>query len=125
MNKYLEKTAAIGERLGKVDEPMKAKKPGSELTRGAKTLFDKALLKQAFFGMSADTQKDLVNTGTIGALGTATGFAAHKGMTALPKVFGEGAKMHNAKIMAVSGLAGLAADYAGVKANNAINKKIS
>jgi hypothetical protein len=123
MNKYLEKAAELSERLGKVDEAPKAKKPGSELVRGSKTLFDRAMLKKA--DMDPNIKKDLVNTGTIGALGTATGFAAHKGMTALPKIFGEGAKLHNAKIMAVSGIAGLAADYAGVKLNNAVNKNIS
>jgi acetyl-CoA carboxylase carboxyltransferase component len=69
-------------------------------------------------------KQELINTGVIAGLGTATGFAAHKAMNSAPKMFGQGAKFHNAKIMALSGAAGLAADYAGVKLNKQINKHV-
>lgn len=127
MNKYLEKIAGLEPvrkdvTMGKVKEKPPITAPGSKLTHGAKTLFSRALLKAA---QETSHKQELVNTGVIAGLGTATGFATHKAIAAMPKVFGQSAKFHNAKIMALSGAAGLAADYAGVKLNKQINKRIS
>jgi hypothetical protein len=140
MNKYLEKIASLNfdmntqgriksagmivkkdVSLGKVKEPAPITAPGSKLIRGAKTLFTRALYKAA---QDLTHKQELLNTGVIAGLGTATGFGAHKLMNSMPKVFGQGAKLHNAKIMALSGAAGLAADYAGVKLNKQINKHV-
>lgn len=130
MNKYLEKLAGLtidkDTHVGRVDEPLKAKAPGTKLTTGAKTLFSKALLHKVAAQATAETtgKQDAINTGVIGGLGAVAGFAAHKGMKAAPGLFGEATRFHNPKLLAVSGAAGLAADYAGLKINKQINKHV-
>jgi hypothetical protein len=130
MNKYLEKIAGMigpDAKVGKVDKPLPAVAPGSKLASGAKTLFNKALLKSAKIQTltgEPTAKQDIVNTGVIGGLGAISGYAANKGMEAAPKLFGQGVRMRNAKLLAVGGAAGLAADYAGLKINNAINKHV-
>lgn len=131
MNKYLEKIAGmsfpnlaskgVGAKLGKVAKPPKAVSPGSKLVHGDKTLLSAALHKAAQEQQS-NWKHDAIDTGIIGGIGGVTTFGVNK---AAPKIIGEGTgKIHNAKLFALGTAAGLAADYAGVKLNKAINKHV-
>jgi hypothetical protein len=124
MNRYIEKIAGMvgpDATVGRVDKPAPIVSPGSKLTSGAKSLFNRALYKAA---EQTTGTKDAINTGVIGTLGAGAGFGANKAMNAAPKIFGEGARFHNTKLLAVSGAAGLAAGYAGIKLNKVINKHV-
>jgi hypothetical protein len=120
MNKYLEKIASIGERIGKVAKPPKGVSPGSNLVKGDKTILNAALHKAA--QDQTNWKHDAIDTGIIGGLGGATSYGVNK---MAPKIIGNGmGKMHNAKLFALGTAAGLAADYAGVKLNKAINNDV-
>jgi hypothetical protein len=131
LNKYLEKIAGmafpnlasrgVGARLGKVAKPSKVVSPGSKLVRGDKTLLSAALHKAAQ-EQESNWKHDAIDTGIIGGIGAGTGFGVQK---LSPKIIGEGAgHMHNAKLLALTGATSLAADFAGVKLNKAINKHV-
>jgi hypothetical protein len=126
MNIYLEKIAEVKIRkdvtLGKVQKPEPITAPGSKLIHGAKTLLNRALLKAA--EEQESHKKDIINTAVIGGLGGVGTLATNKIMKASPNVFRETSKLHSAKVMALGTGIGLAADYAGLKLNKAINKHV-
>lgn len=142
MNKYLEKIASLeidldehgrikvasmqidkGTHLGQVAKPEHIVSPGAKLSEGAKTLFNKALHKVAstFQERNPNWKHDAIDTGVIGTLGAGTGFAVNK---LSPRLIGTSGKMHNAKLLALTGATSLAADYAGVKINKMISKHV-
>lgn len=142
MNKYLDKIASLETELnddgtikvanmnirkdthmGHVLAPEQVRFPGAKLSQGAKTLFDRALLKSAstFQEQHPNWKHDAIDTGVIGSIGAATGFATHK---LAPKIIGEGGRFHDAKYLALSGVTSLAADYAGVKLNKMISNHV-
>lgn len=142
MNKYLEKIANLDidldehgrikvagmqinkdTHIGQIAKPEHIVSPGAKLSEGAKTLFNRALHKVAstFQERNPNWKHDAIDTGVIGTLGAATGFATHK---LAPNLIGTAGKMHNAKYLALSGATSLAADYAGIKLNKMISKHV-
>ena len=127
MNKYLEKVASIGARIGHVAKPPQAMAVGKKLIQGDKTLLNAALHKAA--QEQSNWKHDAIDAGVIGGLGGVTNFAVNK---AAPKVIGKlsenagrmASHIHNAKLFGLGAGAGLVADYAGVKLNKAISHDV-